>query len=102
LNTVGVVLIVAGVIFLIYSIICKNKVNVYNRRDNLIVVNKHKFLKLQLYLSILNSVCIITLGLVVIIYNLESAYIVLFPLFFHFMNYLIRLIGRSKQYIKYK
>lgn len=102
MNTIGLVLIFVGIIFLIHSIKCKNKVNVYNRGNNLIIVNKHKFLKLQLYLSIFNSACIITFGLVVIIYNLKSAYIILFPLLFHFINYLIRLIGRTKQYIKYE
>jgi hypothetical protein len=102
LNIVGLVLIGAGLIFLIYSIICKNKVNIYNRSNDFIILNKQKFLNLQLYFSILNSICAIILGLIVIKYNLISIYIALYPLVFHLINYLIKLTGEIKKYIKYK
>jgi len=101
LNIVGSALIVLGIIFLIYSIMSKNKVNIYNRRNNLIVINKHKFLKLQLYFSIFTSVCVIAWGLIIGLYNLPNIYILLSPLLFPFMNSIINPISRIKGYIKY-
>lgn len=102
MNTVGLVLVVAGVFFLIYSIKCKNKVNIYSRNSNLIIVNKHKFLKLQLWFSILNSLGIIIFGLIVIIYNFTSTYIILSPVLFTLINSIVKPIGRIKKYIKYE
>lgn len=102
MNLIGLVLIVTGVIFLSHSIIFKNKINYNNISDNLIIVNKGKFLKLQLCISILNSLCILIFGLIVTIYNLRSPYIILTPILFTNKFYLVRLIGRIKQYIKYK
>ena len=102
LNIVGLAIIVGGVGYLIESIIFKNKVDIYNRSDKFIIVNKREFLKLQLYISILNSMCMSIFGIIVIIYNLPNLYIVAYPFLFHFINYMIRPISRSKQYIKYK
>lgn len=102
MNILGLVVIIAGIMFLTYSIISKNKINIYNRRDNLSIKNERKFLKLQLYFSVLNSVYLITYGLVILIYDLDNLYIVLSPLIFHFINYLIRLIGKSQGYIELK
>lgn len=94
-------IIATAVIFLIYSIIRKNKVRI-NFRDIFIIINEDKFLGLQLHCSILNSTCMIILGIIVIVYNLHSPYILLYPLLYHFMNYIKIPIGRMKQYIKYK
>lgn len=103
MNIVGLALIVLGIIFLIYSIMSKNKVNIYNRRNNLIIINKHKFLKLQLCFSIFTSVCVITWGLIIYnLPNLPDIYILLSPLLFPFMNSIINPISRIKGYIKYE
>lgn len=100
MNIVGSALIVLGIIFLIYSIMSKNKVNIYNRHNNLIIINKHKFLKLQLYFSIFTSVCVIAWGLIIGLYNLPNIYILLSPLLFPVMNSIIYPISRIKGYIK--
>lgn len=100
MNIVGLGVIILAVGFLIESIIFKNKVNIYNRSDKFIIVNKQEFLKLQLNISILNSMCMSIFGIIVIIYNLPYSYIVAYPFLFHFINYMIRPISRSKQYIE--
>jgi hypothetical protein len=100
LNTLGVFMISVGIVFLVYSVITRKKVNIYNRGDSKIILNEHKFLRLQLYISILNSAYLIVFGFIVIEYNLINVYIALSPLLFHFINYLVILIGKAKQYIR--
>lgn len=95
-------MIALGIMFLIYSIISKDKINIYNRRDNLSILNERKFLKLQLYFSVLSSVYLIIFGLAVIIYNLDNLYVLLSPLIFRFINYMVILVSKAKQYIKLK
>jgi O-antigen/teichoic acid export membrane protein len=101
LNVFGLFIIAAAVIFLIYSIINKNKVRI-SFSDIYIIINEKRFLSLQLYCSILNSACMIIFGIIVNIYKLNSPYIILYPLLFHFINYIKIPIGRVKQYIKCK
>lgn len=102
MNIFGLVLVVLGVIFLIYSVISKNKVNIYNRRYDLLLIVEHKFLKLQLAFSIFNSVFIIAWGLMMVVYNLPSFYILFAPLPFHFINFICAALSRSRGYIKYE
>jgi len=102
MNKLGLGIIIIGIIYLLYSILFKNKVNIYNKKSYYVVLDKHKFLKLQLYISIINSVCAILFGLVAYIYNLSNSYILLYPLVFHLINYVTILIGKRRQYIKYK
>lgn len=90
---------------LIYSFICKNKVNYYNRYYNnftFIILNEEKFLKLQFYISIFNSVFTIIFGIIVVIYDLHYIYVISYPILFHFINYMLQPIGKSKKYIKGK
>ncbi len=61
------------IIFLIHSVIYINKIGI-NRSNKFIIVNKQKLLNLQLCCSILNSACMIILGVVVIRYNLPNIY----------------------------
>jgi O-antigen/teichoic acid export membrane protein len=100
LNIIGLTVIATAIIFLIYSIIRKNKVRV-KFSDRFIIINEQKFLRLQLYCSILNSTCMIIFGIIIIADYIPSLYIISYPLLFHFINYLIIPIGRNKQYIRY-
>lgn len=97
----GLAVIATAIIFLIYSIISKSKVRL-KCSDRFIIINEQKFLRLQLYCSLLNSAYMIIFGIIIIAYNIPSKYIIPYPLLFHFINYLIIPIGRTKQYIKYK
>lgn len=101
LNIVGMVIIATAFIFLIYSIIRKNIVRV-KYTNTFIIINEPKFLKLQLYGSILNSVYMIIFGLIIVVFKIPSIYIILYPLLFHLIDYLIIPVGKTKQYIKYK
>jgi hypothetical protein len=67
--------------------------------DRFIVVNEEKFLNLQLYISILNSVCMIIFGIVAYIFSLPNVYVITYPLIFHAINWLIKPISRIKHYI---
>ena len=101
LNIPGLIVITTGLIFLIYSVTHKNKINI-NRIHRFIIVDKENFLKLQLRCSIFNSACMIIFGIIVIVYNLPNIYIIAYPLLFQFINYIIMPIGRVKHYIKEK
>ena len=101
MNIPGLLSIALGIIFLIYSVIYKNKISI-NSSEKFIIVNKQKLLTLQLYCSIFNSVCMIILGIIVIAYNLPNMYVVAYGFIFTFINYIVIPIGRAKQYIKYK
>lgn len=102
MKNLGLVIIAVGIIYLIYSILFKNKVSIYNRKDYIIILDEQRFLKLQLNISIINSACTILFGLIVYIYNFSNPIIILYPLAFHFINYLTLLIGKKRQYINYK
>jgi hypothetical protein len=98
----GLIIIAVGIIFLIYSVIYKNKVDIKGI-DKFIIVNREKLITLQLYCSIFNSVCMIIVGIIIFIYNVPSIYGAAYGLIFIFINnYLAIPIGRSKKYIKYK
>lgn len=101
LNIPGLLLIAVGIIFLIYSVIYKNKITI-NRSDKFIIVDKQKLLTLQLCCSIFNSVCMIILGVIIVIYNLSGLYVLVYGFIFIFINYMIIPIGINKEYIKYK
>lgn len=101
-NMRGLIPIAVGIIFLIYSVIYKNKIDIKGI-DKFIIVNKEKLLTLQLYCSIFNSVCMIIVGIIIFIYNVPNIYGAAYGLIFIFINnYLAIPIGRSQKYIKYK
>lgn len=98
----AIVLIIFGIGFLIYSIISRNKLNIYNRSDKFTVINEKGILKLQLYISIINSFLLIFFGATVILYELRNLIIVGYPLVFHLINYTTILVSRHRKYIEYK
>lgn len=100
MNKLGLVLVLAGLLFLIYAIICKNKINIFNRSDRFVVVNEKEFFKLQFYLSIFNAVCMIIFGVIVVIYNLSNFIIISYPLVFHIINSFLISACRRRGYIK--
>lgn len=100
MNLLGLVIIATGLVFLIYSVIWRNKVNIYNRDDKYVITNMQQFLILQLWISVINSVILIILGFTIITGSLPNIYGVASPLLFHLINYITIIIGRKKQYIK--
>lgn len=98
----AIVLIIFGIGFLIYSIVSRNKLNIYNRSDKFTVINEKGILKLQLYISIINSFLLIFFGAIVILYELQNPILVGYPLVFHLINYIVILLSRHRDYIEYK
>jgi len=75
-------------------------VTIYNRSDRMIVLNQERFLKLQLYFSIVNSILMIIIGLIITMFNLKMTYVMASVMLFHTINYLLRIVAKIKKYIK--
>ncbi|MCY6372601.1 hypothetical protein [Clostridium ganghwense] len=102
MNWLGLCPIIIGLIYLMYSILSRNKVIWYYRSERMIVIKEKSFFKLQLYFSIANSIYMIALGVIIIIYNLENVYVVGSPIPFHFLNYLFKIVSKMTAYAKYE
>jgi len=89
-----------GVIYLIYSIIFRNKVTLYFRGVEIHEEEEEKYLKLQLYISVFNSLMAIGMGIIIIMCNINPMYLIAIPLIFHCINYGMKLIARLNGYIK--
>lgn len=92
---------ILGLIYLVYSFLSKDKVTFYNRNDRMVVLNEERFLKLQLYFSIVNSMLMIILGLIITMFNLGFTYAIASVLLFYTINYLLRTVAKSKKYIHF-
>ena len=101
LRKFNIAICILGVIYLVYSFLSKDKVTIYNRNDRMIVLNEERFLKLQLYFSIVNSILMIIIGLIITIVNLGLTYILASVILFHTINYLLRTVAESKRYIQF-
>lgn len=96
----GIILIAFGIFYLIYSIIFSNKATIYFKSLKIIKEKEKEYLKLQLNFSILNAFIIIVIGIVVVIYNLNIAYVIISPLILHFVNFMVKTISKRKGYIE--
>ena len=101
MNIPGLILIVIGSFYIIYSGIHKNEISI-NRSDKFMIIDKERFLTLQLYFSIFNSLCMITFGVVIVKYSLSNIYVFLCGVIFIFTNYIFIPISIKKGYLKYK
>jgi uncharacterized membrane protein SpoIIM required for sporulation len=106
MNWIGIVPILMGLIYLIYSILRRNKITYYNRRFSrrcdMTMMNLNGFLRSQLFFSILISMLNIILGISIIIFNLNNAFILGGPLILSLINFLLVLQCKMKGYIYYK
>lgn len=100
MNPIGVGFIIGGVLLMIYSIISKDKVNIYNNRKVKNVIDEKGFLKLQFCGTFLNGILVIVLGCIIVYYDITSFYIVLIPLTTSVISYFTRLTGKNKNYIQ--
>ena len=102
LGNVNIMISIIGVIYLSYSLLCRNKVTFYNQSSRMIILNQEKFLQLQLYFSIINSIFLIIIGLVLTIFNLGIVYTFASIGIFHIINVLLRIVAKNKSYIQFK
>ena len=94
--------LIVPIIFVIYNIICylKRKV-IYTINDSSLVIVDDRFFKLQLSLSLLNSLLV---SVVVYIWEKQNLKfgILLFIMVYWGINYLIKYIGILKKYAQMK
>lgn len=99
--TTSIILIVLGIIYIIYSVINKEKIFI-NNKDNYIILDKIKFQKLQLFTNILSSVILIGFGIFKIIYEFNDYYILISAFIYILLNSLIVPIALKNNIIKKK
>ncbi|ABR48406.1 hypothetical protein Amet_2248 [Alkaliphilus metalliredigens QYMF] len=101
MNWFGVFLIFIGLCYLIYSIIFRSKVTLYFKDIKVIEGKEEEYLKLQLYFSFINSLMVVSIGIIITMYNLDTPYIVLTPLIVHLVNFAMKLTSKQKGYVEY-
>lgn len=100
MNWVGSVISLFGMVYLLYSIVNRKKVTIYNRSVEIINGKEADFLRLQLPFSILNSIVLILSGFILISFEISALVIVVVPLIFHIVNLFLKIISRQKGYIR--
>lgn len=60
------------------------------------------FLRLQLNFSILNSICCIASGILILVLNLNNLFILVVPIAFNLINFSLITISKMKGYADYK
>jgi hypothetical protein len=106
MNWINMLPMLVGVVYLIYSVSCRDKVTYYSRRyrktSEMTLIKPSEFLKLQLYFSIFNSIYLIIYGILMTIFNLNNVFIIVGFLPFDFINFLLIIKSKKKGYIDYK
>ena len=97
---VGSVISLFGMLYLLYSIVNRKKVTIYNRSVKIISGKEADFLRLQLLFSILNSIVLILSGFILISFEISALVIVIIPVIFHIVNLFLKIISRQKGYIR--
>lgn len=97
----GLVIVIMGIIYLIYSVLFRKQVTLYNKNDKMIINNMDSYLKLQLFFSILSFLYFIIIGMITTLTNINISYVVLSALIFHLINYLFKIISKKRGYISY-
>ena len=90
-----------GLGYLVYSILCRNRVTYYNRREGMQLIKPREFYKLQLHFAIANSVFLIVCGIIFTIAILDYVYLFICVLIFHLINFLFRVVSKNKGYVNY-
>lgn len=96
MRIVGLLIVELGIIYLVYSILFKNQITLYNKDDKMTVINIHSYLRLQLYFGIIGSVYFVVIGLITAITNINICYTVLSVLLFHFINRSFKIISKKE------
>ena len=106
MNWVGVLSVLTGVIYLIYSVLVRDKVNYKNRRfsrkNEMTIIKLNEFLKLQLNFSVLSSIFCIISGMLIMIFNLNDLFILVVPIVFGLMDFLVVVKSKMNGYVYYK
>ena len=101
MRLMGLIVIVIGIIYLIYSILFRNEVTLYHKNNKMIMINRKGYLKLQLYFSMIAWLYFVITGLVIIVTHINMSYIILSVFIFHFINYFLKITSEKLGYISY-
>lgn len=96
--TTSIFLIALGIIYIIYSVINKDKIFI-NNKENYIILDKEN---LQLFTNILSSLILIGFGIFKIIYEFKDYYILIPAFIYILLNYLMVPIGLKNNILKKK
>lgn len=99
--TTSIFLIALGIIYIIYSVINKDKIFI-NNKENYIILDKEKLQNLQLFTNILSSLILIGFGIFKIIYEFKDYYILISAFIYILLNYLMVPIGLKNNILKKK
>ncbi|NOW90025.1 hypothetical protein BCD91_002048 [Clostridium beijerinckii] len=106
MNWLGILPILMGIIHLIYSIWCKDKIAYYNkkieRKTAMTIIKPREFFRMQLKFGILNSVYLIVAGIVIIVFNIANIFVILSIGGFHFVNLVLVIQSKMKGYTYYE
>lgn len=106
MNWNGILPVLTGVIYLIYSVLVRDKVNYKNRRfsrrNEMTIIKLNEFLRLQLNFSVLSSICCMISGMLIIIFNLNDLFILVVPIVFGLMDFLLVVKSKLNGYVYYK
>ena len=96
----------AGTIFMIYVLMCKNKIvylnksTLYSNTKTITILNSYKFFKYQFYAGIIASLLLILSGILIFYLNLPVPFIILTPTLVHISYYFFRVISIKKNIIE--
>lgn len=99
MNWAGIVISLFGMLYLLYSVVNRKKVTIYNRSVEVINGKEADFLRLQLFFSVLNSIVLMLAGFILISFEISTLVIVVVPLIFHMVNLFLKIICEKKGYI---
>jgi len=106
MNWLGILPILMGIIHLIYSIWCKDKITYYNKRfarkTEMTIIKPREFFSMQLKFVILNSVYLAVAGIVIITFNISNIFVILSIGGFHFINLILVIQSKMKGYTYYE
>ncbi|MFW2500710.1 hypothetical protein [Clostridium diolis] len=106
MNWLGILSILMGIIHLIYSIWCKDKITYYNKRfarkTEMTIIKPREFFRMQLKFAILNSVYLAVAGIVIITFNISNIFVILSIGGFHFINLILVIQSKMKGYTYYE
>lgn len=106
MNWLGILPVLIGVSYLIYSILYRDKVTYYNKKfskkTEMTIIKPSAFFRLQLKFAILNSIYLIIIGIVITIFNIHNVFIILGFTVFYLINFVLMVKSKMKGYIYYK
>jgi len=73
----GFIIVIMGITYLIYTIMFRKKVTIYFKSVRIVEGRESKYLNLQLYFSILNSLLFIIIGIIIVVYEIKGPIIIL-------------------------